>query len=438
MTKEMRNISELQGWENNPRTITKDGYERLKVQLQKLGQYKPLLIDKNNIVLGGNMRLKAYQEMGITEVWVSVVDPKTEEERIEYALSDNDRVGKYESDLLANLTGSFPDIDWKQYSVDLDDPLNLAEFMERFDNTKEDSAPDLEETAESKVGELYALGNHRVLCGDATDLKEYERLMSGKKASLVVTDPPYNVNYEGGGGLKRKGIMNDEMSPDQFYDFLHKALNAMIANADGVFYVFMSPKEIGTLKRAFEEAGGHWQSFIIWVKNRFTLGGSDYQPQYEPCLYGWNQGIKNHFFVDDRSQGNVWYDLGGKAKYENGKTIINIGGIRMELDGKVTGKILKGKRKTDVWQYDRPNKSAEHPTMKPLKLLGEAIKNSSMTGDIVLDPFLGSGSTLIACEQAGRICYGMELDPRFVDVIRKRYAKLLDKENEWKTLTPKI
>jgi len=438
MTKEMRNISELQGWENNPRTITKDGYERLKAQIALLGQYKPLIIDKQNVVIGGNMRLKAYQDMGITEVWVSVVDPKTEEERIQYALSDNDRAGKYESDLLANLTGSFPDLDWKQYSVDLDDPVNLAEFMERFDNTKEDTAPELEEVAESKAGELYALGNHRLLCGDATKQEDYEKLMGTMRARLVFTDPPYNVDYDGHAGTKRKEIHNDKMTNEQFYEFLRLACSNMLSYANGVFYICMSPKELGTLKHAYETSGGHWQSFIIWVKNHFTFGGSDYQPQYEPILYGWNQGIKNHFFVDDRSQGNVWYDLGGKAKYENGKTIINIGGIRLELDGKVTGKILKGKRKTDVWQYDRPNKSAEHPTMKPLKLLGEAIKNSSMTGDIVLDPFLGSGSTLIACEQAGRICYGMELDPRFVDVIRKRYAKLLDKENEWKTLTPKI
>ncbi len=440
MEKQTRHISTLSEWEHNPRTITKDGFERLKTQIKKLGQYKPILIDEKGTVLGGNMRLKAYRELGMEEIWVSVVKADTEQEKIEFALSDNDRAGKYEADMLADLTGSFPDIDWKQYSVDLDDPINLAEFMERFDTSKEDTAPDVEEKAISKPGELYALGNHRLLCGDATSMPDMERLMGDRKARLVFTDPPYNVNYEGGGGQKRKGIMNDEMPTEQFYDFLLKSMNNMLNHTDGVYYVCMSPKELGQLKRAFEEAGGHWQSYVIWVKNRFTLGGSDYQPQYEPIMYGWNKGVKNHFFVDDRTQGNVWYDLGGRAKYENGKTYINIGGIRLELDGKVTGKVLKGKRKTDVWEYDRPNASKEHPTMKPIKMITEAIKNSSMPGDLVLDPFLGSGSTLIACEQSARICYGMELDPHYADVIRKRYWKYIndDKEDGWEEHTKAI
>jgi DNA modification methylase len=373
----------------------------------------------------------------MSDIWVSIVPAKTEEERIEIALSDNDRAGKYEADMLADLTGSFPNIDWKQYSVDLDDPVNMKEFMERFDTTREDTSPEVQENPISKPGEMYTLGNHRLLCGDATSADDMKKLMGDRKAPMVFTDPPYNVNYEGGGGQKREGIMNDEMPSEQFYEFLHKALSNMVSSTDGVFYVCMSPKELGQLKKAFESAGGHWQSYVIWVKNRFTLGGSDYQPQYEPILYGWTKDLKNHFFVDDRSQGNVWYDLGGRAKYENGKTYINVGGIRLELDGKVTGKVLKGKRKTDVWEYDRPTASKEHPTMKPIKLITEAIKNSSMPGDLILDPFLVSGSTMIAAEQTGRICYGMELDPKYCDVIRKRWWKYMnnDEEDGWEQAT---
>jgi len=200
----------------------------------------------------------------------------------------------------------------------------------------------------------------------------------------------------------------------------------------------MSSKELPNLKKAFEEVGGHWQSFIIWVKNNFTLSRADYQQQYEPILYGWNSQNKNHFFAGFRDVGNVWYEAKNRIIYQDGKTTIRIGDIKIELEGKVEGKILKRKVKTDIWEYDKPNKSEEHPTMKPVKLCAAAISDSTIEGWSVMDLFGGSGSTLIACEQLDRVCYMMELDPKYVDVIRKRYAKFIGREEEWEKLSPKI
>ena len=205
--------------------------------------------------------------------------------------------------------------------------------------------------------------------------------------------------------------------------FIGKSIKNMMTVCDGSFYICMSSKELSSLKQVFEEAGGHWQSIIIWVKNHFTLSRCDYQNQYESILYGWNNATKRHYFVDDRSQGNVWYDMGKKAKFEGGKTILHIGGIKIEIDGKVTGRILKGTRRSDIWNFNKPSKSEEHPTMKPVSLCAEAIHNSSTRGGIVLDTFLGPGSTLIACEKTNRICYGSEIDPIYCQVIIDRWQK---------------
>jgi DNA modification methylase len=209
----------------------------------------------------------------------------------------------------------------------------------------------------------------------------------------------------------------------------------MMAVCNGSYYVCMSSKELPQLKTAFEVAGGHWQSFIIWIKNHFTLSRNDYQNQYEPILYGWNKNITNHYFIDDRTQGNVWLELGNKATYDGKYTEMTIGGLKVRLEGKVNGQILKGKRKIDIWRYDKPTKNPDHPTMKPVSMVIEALINSSHKGQSVLDPFGGSGTTLIAAEQTNRVCYMSELDPKYCDVIRKRYAKFIGQEDEWQTIT---
>lgn len=193
-------IEKLHEWEKNPRNITEGGFRRLKEQIVKLGQYKPLIITKEGEVLGGNMRLKAYHELGVDQVWVSIVNPKNENEKLEYALSDNDRAGYYDSDLLANLIPNY-DIDWKNYSVDLREPINLRDLIQQYQDVQEDEIPEPPENPTSKKGEVYQLGPHRLMCGDSTDPEDMKKLMAGWKARLIFTDPPYNVDYESPAGL---------------------------------------------------------------------------------------------------------------------------------------------------------------------------------------------------------------------------------------------
>jgi len=292
------------------------------------------------------------------------------------------------------------------------------------------------------LGEVYQLGRHKLMCGDSTKIEDVEKLMNGQKADMVFTDPPYNVDYQGSMNTHSKNekspILNDSMSSENFYAFLYDAIKNMMAYCKGSFYICMSSKELPNLKTAFENAGGHWQSFIIWVKNNFTLSRADYQQQYEPILYGWNAENKNHYFAGFRDVGNVWYETKNRIKYEDGKTTIRVGDIKIELEGKVQGKFLKRKSKTDIWEFDKPSKSEEHPTMKPVKLCGAAIKDASIDGGKVMDLFGGSGSTLIACEQLNRTCYMMEIDPKYCDVIRKRYARFIGKEDEWEKVSPRI
>jgi DNA modification methylase len=431
-TKEYRKTSSLRNWDKNPRAIKKDRFEELKARITRRGQYKPLVVTDDGEVLGGNMRLRAFNDLDIEDAWVSVVHPESEADKIAIALEDNEEMGYYDSQELAELIDQYKEeIDLTKYSVHLKQAQTLRELLDEFgEEVVEDEAPEVEEgEPESKLGEVYQLGRHRLMCGDSTKIEDVEKLMDGNKADMVFTDPPYNIGYIGGASSRRTGILNDKMSKSSFYTFLYDSFSNLMKINKGSFYICMGHKEVDTLKIAFEQSGGHFQTLIIWVKNKFTLSGSDYQNQYEVLLYGWVEG-KDHYFIDDRGQGVIWYEVGKKSKFVDGKTEIRIGTTKLILDGKVTGTIERGKRKTDVWEYDRPTESKEHPTMKPLKLIVESIKNSTHVGDVVADVFLGSGSTLIACEQTDRICYGMELDPKYADVIRKRYWKFTHDNDE--------
>lgn len=430
--KEYRKVSSLFNWNDNPRAIKQDRFEELKDRIKRRGQFKPLIITPDGEVLGGNMRLRAFRDLGIDEAWVSVITPENEADKIKIALEDNEELGYYEDQAVAELIEKYKgEIDLTKYKLHLGEPKSLEEILQEFspDEVTEDEAPEVQDNPISKLGEVYQLGRHRLMCGDSTKIEDVEKLMDGQKADMVFTDPPYNIGYEGGANSRRSGILNDKMSKDGFYNFLSDAFTNLLAVNKGSFYICMGHKELDTLKVAFEQSGGHFQSMIVWVKNKFTLSGSDYQNQYEVMLYGWKDG-GNHYFIDDRSQGVVWYEVAKKAKFVDGKTEIKIGTTTLILDGKVTGTIQRGKRKTDVWEYDRPTESKDHPTMKPIKLIAEAILNSSVLSQKVLDVFGGSGSTLIACEQTNRTCYMMELDPKYCDVIRKRYWKFTHDNNE--------
>lgn len=388
--KTYRKVTEIKEWSKNPRSITKDGFERLKKQIQKLGQYKPLLITPDGEVLGGNMRLKAYKVLGIEDVWVSVVTPKDENEKLSYALSDNDRAGFYDDDLLANLIPDYPEFDWSGYSVDLKEPTNLQDLLDRFKEVEEDEVPEVsDEPAISAYGKVYQLGRHRLVCGDATKIEDVEKLMDGQKADMVFTDPPYGMDLDadytkmGDGGKKHDEVIGD----DEQFNAL--PLLKMFDYCNEVF-LWGADYYVETMGRIYPNLG----SWIIWDKysdnDREGLLDGRFGSTFETC---WSKS---------------------KHKREIARVLVT------------TNYTARG------------DETRVHPTQKPVALAEWFFKRWGKSDDVVVDLFLGSGSTLIACEQTNRICYGMELDPKYCDVIRKRYAKFIGKEEEWITETPVI
>ena len=283
-------------------------------------------------------------------------------------------------------------VDGTQFRLDLIgfDSDQLDEFLSRADPnqwlTDEDAIPEVPETAVSAPGDVWLLEHHRVLCGDATVMASFERVLAGGMADLVFTDPPYNVHYAQSAGKYRGGIRriaNDHLGLE-FEQFLHAACRNMLEVTRGALYICMSSSELATLQKTFREAGGHWSTFVIWAKNQFTLGRSDYQRQYEPILYGWKEGT-THFWCGARDQGDVWF-------------------------------------------VDRPQVNDPHLTMKPVELVERAIGNSSKMRGTVLDPFGGSGTTVIACEKTGRQAWVIELDACYVDVTVRRWEEFTGKQ----------
>jgi len=398
MSKLLWNISKLRNWDKNPRAIKSNKFQELKERIKKYGQFKPVITTLDGEVIGGNMRLRAMKDLGIQEIWVSVVEPKTNAEKIEIALADNEEMGYYQEDQLAELISEYKnEIKLESFSIHLGDGVNLEDLLNKYQPEEiiEDEAPEVEEEAISELGALYQLGNHRLMCGDSTNIEHVEMLMGGKKADMLFTDPPYNVDYTGKTKNSLK-IQNDNFDDSTFFQFLYDAfLNMSSFLKEGAsYYVCHAASEGINFSKALKDTGFLLKQCIIWNKNTMVMGRQDYHWKHEPILYGWKDG-GSHKWYGDRKQ-------------------------------------------VTVWDLDRPLRNAEHPTMKPLKLIEKAINNSSKTDDIVMDLFGGSGSTLITCEQTQRINYSMELDPRYVDVIRKRYAKFIGKENEWQEVTPRI
>lgn len=392
--KETWPIEKLHGWEKNPRAIRPEDFNRLKRQIQKHDQFKPVIITPNGEVIGGNMRLKAYKELGITDIWVSVVDPKTEAEKIGLALADNDRAGYYLEDELDDIIANTPDLELGDYHVEFGDTISLADFAQRNEEVEEDEF-DVEENLPdepvSKLGDIYQLGRHRLMCGDSTQIGDVSELMNGNLSDLVFTDPPYGVSYAdknaalnaiGRGNLIQTPIENDHKSVEEMYSiWLEVFKNMITASKDGFSYYVCSPQGgelMMMMMMALKESGVQVKHTIIWVKNNIVIGRADYHYKHEPILYGWGKG--SHTFYGGRDQ-------------------------------------------SSVWDFNKPMKSDLHPTMKPIELVAKAVSNSSKSGDIILDLFGGSGSTLIACEQLDRTCYMMELDPRYIDVIIKRWEQ---------------
>lgn len=423
----------------NPRTLKDKAFKELKISLEKDPHFlkaRPIIVSmaqgREGTVIAGNMRLEACKALGWKIVPIIEVRDATEEQEKEWMVKDNLHKGEWDFEALAN-------------NFDLNflkgmgfDERGLAKVQSKSGDDDEDfdfdgATEKADSDPVSNRGDLFQLGEHRLLCGDSTDVASYAKLFGKEKASLVFTDPPYNIGYEGGmsthGENKRPKIENDKMSKEAFYDFLDGFIKPAMEYSEGSWYVCMSSQEIDALKRAFEENGGHWQAFIIWAKSSFTLGRTDWQNSYEPILYGWNSEIKKHFYVGWRDEGNVWEDVQStKPEFKDGKTKIRIAGYEVEIEGDATNGKIRKVDETDVWRFKKPSKSELHPTMKPVELVEKAVLASSVIGGIVFDPFLGSGTTLIACENTKRICYGIEYEPKYVDVIIRRWEEKTGKK----------
>ena len=381
---EKKNTADLLPADYNPRKDLKPGdaeYEKLKRSIEQFGYVEPVIWNKTTgRVVGGHQRLKVLMDMGMTEVDCVVVEMDEDKEKaLNIAL--NKISGNWDKDKLALLIA---DLQGADFDVSLTgfEPAEIDDLFKDTlkDGVKEDDfdvGAELEKPTFSKAGDIWTLGRHRLICGDSTKAETYDLLMGSTKANLVITDPPYNVNYEGSAGK----IKNDNMADEAFYNFLLDAYTQMHSAMadDASIYVFHADTEGLNFRRAFADAGFYLSGCCIWKKQSLVLGRSPYQWQHEPCLYGWKKNGKHQ-----------WYT---------------------------------GRKETTIWEFDKPKKNGDHPTMKPIPLLAYPIMNSSMSNSVVLDPFGGSGSTLIACEQTDRICYTVELDEKFCDVIVKRYIE---------------
>lgn len=414
-------ISKLKRAEYNPRkelTPEDPEYQQLKKSIVEFGYVVPVVVNSDMTVIGGHQGLTVLEDLGYKKIECSVQNlNKTQEKALNLALNkingiwDNDKLEK----ILAELKELEFDMDITGFTPEeLNDIFNdtLEATEDDFDVDKE-----LEEITEpvTQLGDMWILGNHRLLCGDSTDKEAVEELMNNKEADMVLTDPPYNVDIENSQGMK---IKNDNMDNKTFREFLIKAFKNIseTLKAGGAFYIWFASREHINFEKALNENKLKVRQELIWNKNMFVLGSQDYQWKHEPCLYGWKDGAA-HYFTDDRTQATVIEDKHQDFRKLKKEELINI-----------LKDIYADKTSTTIIEENRPTISDLHPTMKPIKLLSRLIKNSSRINESVLDLFGGSGSTLIACEQLNRICYMMELDPKYCDVIIKRWETLTGKK----------
>lgn len=384
------NILKLKPSEYNPRKDLQpedEEYIKIKNSILEFGYVAPVIINADMTVIGGHQRLKVLKELGYEEIQCIVVDlDKNKEKALNLAL--NKISGEWDNDkleaILAELKETDIDINVTGFSNDeIDDILKDIIGSNEDDFDLEEALDEIEEPT-TKVGDVWLLGKHRLLCGNSTQEDDVMRLMNNQYADMLLTDPPYNVDYEGTAGK----IKNDNMNETEFYNLLIDAFKNMhsVAKAGCPIYVFHADTEGLNFRNAFKNAGFKLAQCLVWVKNTFVMGRQDYQWKHEPILYGWKEG-KAHYFIDNRSQNTVL-------------------------------------------EFDKPTRNAEHPTMKPIDLLVYLIKNSSKENNLIVDLFGGSGSSLIAAEQTNRICYAMELDPRYCDVIIKRWETLTGQKAE--------
>ena len=394
MKVELIDIGRVIPYARNPRR-NEQAIAKVAASIKEYGFRQPIVVDEEMVIIAGHTRLQAAQQLGLSKVPVHIATGLTNTQIKAYRLADNRTAqeAEWDEELLGLELGELAEqgFDLDLTGFDGDELEKLLSEIDEGGLTDDDDVPELPETPVSKTGDVWVLGNHRLICGDSTETAVLDTLLDGQLVDMVFTDPPYNVNYgdtakdkiraKGGAKAGRK-IMNDNLG-NEFEAFLTDACTNMLRVTKGALYICMSSSELDTLQSAFRASGGKWSTFIIWAKNTFTLGRSDYQRQYEPILYGWKEG-NDHYWCGARNQGDVWF-------------------------------------------FNKPQKNDLHPTMKPVELVCQAVKNSSKSKDIVLDSFGGSGSTMIACEKLGRQARLIELDPIYCDVIVKRWEEFTGK-----------
>jgi DNA modification methylase len=393
-------INQLRPDPANPRRISNAELEALTRSIREWGFVQSILVRReDNTVIGGHQRLLAARRLGYKTVPVTFLDLTVEQARL-LNLALNKISGEWDEELLARMLADLKPIEEIDLSLTGFSEEELAKLLKKLDvreKREKVESFDLEAALEAartapraKLGEVWALGDHHLLCGDATDTAAVARLLDGMRAGMAFTDPPYNVSFGDHGGQqrgqKKRRIENDALPPEEWEAFCRGWARNLLAHTDGALYVCMSTKEWPLVSRVLTEEGGHWSDTVIWAKDRFVLGRADYQRSYEPIWYGWREGVKRHW-CGDRDQG-------------------------------------------DVWKVARATDNEAHPTMKPLALVEKAIENSSREGDLVLDLFLGSGSTLIASERTGRSCYGVEIDPHYCSVVLARWEAFTGEKAE--------
>ena len=378
-------LGKLVPYVNNARTHSPEQLTKLRSSLREFGFINPVIIDRDFNVIAGHGRIAAAKEEGMEEVPCVFVDYLTEAQKKAYILADNRMAldAGWDEELLRieieSLQGADFDVSLTGFGEDEIADLFAGDGEKDVKDDGFDLSAALEKAAFVERGDIWTVGRHRLMCGDATSAEDVAALMDGKKANLIVTDPPYGVSFKSGSGLS---IQNDSMKGDEFYTFLYNSFSQMAAHLEngGAAYVFHADTEGLNFRKAFVDAGFHLAGVCIWVKNSLVLGRSDYQWQHEPVLYGFLKNGKHPWYSD--------------------------------------------RKQTTIWNYDKPKRNKNHPTSKPLDLLGYPISNSSQENAIVIDTFGGSGSTMMACEQMNRICHMMELDEKYASVILRRAVEI--------------
>ena len=403
---EMKKTAELVPYETNPR-LNERAVDPVAASIRAFGFKVPIIVDAENVIVCGHTRWKAAQKLGLLEVPTICADDLTPEQINAFRLADNkvSEAAKWNEELLIGELKKCSDFDMALFGFDMD-------LLDRnAENIIQDETPEPPKKPRSVPGQVWQLGNHRLIVGDATDGATIEKLMDGATADLWLTDPPYNTDCEGGTKEKLK-IRNDNFeSREEFTNFLQKAFEIIADHLKpgGAYYVFYATANTPAFVDAIENAGFTIREFMVWVKDTFTLGRQDYQWRHEGILYGWKDGAA-HYFVDDRTQ-TTCIEAGRNIEHMSAEDMRELLRVIYDLP-------------SSVIRCEKPKKSILHPTMKPVQMIAKLIENSTRPGERVIDTFGGSGTTLIACEHLGRVCYTSELDPRYADVIIKRWEQL--------------